>query len=251
MKWWVIARRDVASLFRTPVGYVVFAGLFSLAGAFWVAMVYTYAETSADLVFQPYAASTFTVTDHLLTPWFGNLVVLLLLVAPALAMRSFAEESRQGTLELLYASPVSTADIVVGKYLGVLAALTAILVPVGMQPLSMYAFGDLDLGALFAGISGCWLVGAAVAAWSVWWSSWTDNQIVAMVGGFAGGMGLWILAWMDPDPTSWFSRLSLATHADELVRGSVRLSDLVWFAAFIQLCLFGTWLKVDAHRWSA
>lgn len=249
MTWTSIARRDFGSLFRTPVGFVVFAVLFALAGGFWVAMVYTYAESSADLVFQPYASSTFTINDHLLGPWFSNLVILLMLVAPGLAMRAFAEESRQGTLDLLRSAPIPTWEIVLGKYVGVVGGLTVVLGAVGLQPLSLLWFGQLDLWFLASGLLGCWLVGVSVIAWTLFWSASTDNQLVALLGGFAGAMGLWIVAWIDPDPTSWASRLSLATHAEESLRGSLRISDLVWFAAFNWLWLVLTWLRVEALRW--
>ena len=118
MKVLHIASRELRSMFSTPVGWLVLCGYLLLTGVFWTYMVENYVLQSQDLVYNPMAAAQLNLTDYLLAPFYGNCAVVLVMMLPAVSMRSFSEEFRQRTMELLATSPVSTAEIVLGKFLG-------------------------------------------------------------------------------------------------------------------------------------
>ena len=96
---WAIARRELRGVLHTPVGWLVIMAFLMVSGVFWMAMVDNYVVAAQGQVYSPLGGPKLRLTDHLLVPWFGNLVVLLLLVVPAISMRAFAEELRQRTLE--------------------------------------------------------------------------------------------------------------------------------------------------------
>ena len=244
-----IALRELRALLRTPTGWLVLTGFQLAAGLFWLALLDAYVVRSRDRIFDPYTAAQLDLTDHLVAPFFGNLTVLLLVVGPAVAMRSLAEERRQETIELLLASPVSGAEIVAGKFLGAWAFVLGAVATTTWMPLSLGLWRLPDPGALAAGYLALALLGAAVTAIGVLASAFTDAQLVALVLAFAATLALWIVGWVDPDPTSLASRLSLSRHVQDGLRGAVRLSDLAYFGALVGWCLLAAWQRVAAWRY--
>jgi ABC-2 type transport system permease protein len=246
---YVIARREVGALLHTATGWLVLAAFLLLAGVFWVALVDHYVSVGQDQVFDPYAVQQLSLADHLLAPWFGNLVIVVLVVAPALTMRLLADEVRHHTIELLRSSPITTAQIVLGKYLGSLAVYGLLLAASAALPCSLYAWASPDPGAVAAGYLALLGVGAVVLAVGLLASACTDSPLVALMLTFAVVLCLWIVGWTDPDPTSATSQLALSTHVQDLLRGALRLSDLSYFVLLVGWCLFATHQRVEAHRY--
>lgn len=244
-----IARREVQALLHTVVGWLVLAAFLGLSGVFWLALVNHYVTVASDQVFDPYAVQQLSLADHLLAPWFGNLVIVVLVVAPALAMRLLADEVRHHTIALLRTSPITTAEIVLGKYLGALAAFLGLLAASAALPLSLYAWASPDPAALLAGYLALTGVGAVVLAIGLLASASTDSPLVALVLTFALVLCLWIIGWTDPDPTSVASQLALSTHVQDLLHGALRLSDLSYFSLLVGWCLFATHQRVEAYRY--
>ena len=113
----VIAARELRILFATPLAWIVLAVVeFLLAWVFFT-RVELFLENQAAIAARPGAPG---LTDVVVAPVFGTAAIVLLLVTPLLTMRSFAEERRNGTLALLQAAPAGTAELVLGKYLGLL-----------------------------------------------------------------------------------------------------------------------------------
>ncbi len=246
----VIAGRELRATLATTTGWLVATGYLLVAGVLWLGMLDHYIVTMADQINNPYAAYQMNLSDQLVAPWFGNLTVVLLVVCPALTMRLFAEEVRLGTLELLVTSPVSTVSVVVGKFLGVTAFLATVLAISTWLPLSVMVWGSPDPGVVFGGFLALLLMGASVLALGMLASAFTDSQVVALVLAFAASMCLWIVGWVDPDPTSLASQLSLSAHLQELLRGGLRLSDVTYYLCLIGWCLFATHQRVEAYRYA-
>jgi ABC-2 type transport system permease protein len=246
----VIAGREFRSLFTTAVAWLVLVGTSFLAGYFWLWVFFNYAAASTDLVYDPYASAQLDLGDHLLAPWFGDMAIVLVMVSPALSMRSFAEELKLRTLELLLTSPVRTGEIVLGKFLGLLGFSVVMLLASALGPATLGWFGDPDPGVIASGFTGLFLLSAALISMGLFFSSLTENQLVALVLSFAAGLALFILGMYDLDnPDGLLARLALTGHLDGFFTGAVRLSDLVYFASFVGLLLFATWQRVERWRW--
>ncbi len=250
MTVWTIARREVGSAFATPVGWATLCGWQFVAGFFWWWAVQIYVLDSQDLVFNPYAAGYLNLTDYLLQPFFGNLAVVLVFVVPALIMRAFAEERARHTLDLLLSSPITTTELVLGKYLGawlVVVMLLGVTVP---YPLTLYVWGSPELGAIAGGLLGLLLLASALLALGLWLSSLTSSPLVALGLGSAAGLGLLLVDARGGDATTWTAHLSLTRHLEPFAQGGGRLSDVVWFTAVAAFFVVATERRIAGLRWS-
>src|SRR5690606_20858052 len=124
------------------------------------------------------------VTDIVAVPVLATATSLLLLIVPLLTMRVFAEERRSGTLMLLRSSPVSAAQIVLGKYLGLVAMLAVLVAMVVLMPVSLALGTTLDWGKLAAATLGLMLMVSAFAAAGLFLSSLTRQPMLAAVAAF-------------------------------------------------------------------
>lgn len=123
-----------------------------------------------------------------------SFVIVLLIFIPLLCMRSFAEEKRSKTDQLLLTSPVSVSGIVMGKYLALLAMFAVPVAIFSLYPLIMLLLGGVDLVASYAGILGYFFMGAACIAVCMYLSTLTENQIIAALSGF----GVLLVAYLLP-----------------------------------------------------
>lgn len=244
-----IASRELRSNFTTAVGWLVLCGWLFLTGLFWVLMVQNYVLQGQQVAFDPYGGAQMNLTDWLFVPFFGNCAIVLIMVVPLLSMRVFAEEIKQRTLELLMTSPVSTAEIVLGKFLGQLAFIGVMLLGTLQFPLGLLQWATPDPGALAGGYLALALVSAAILSLGMLMSSLTSNQIVAALLTFAGSLALVVVSWGSSDPNDWFAQVSLVTHMNDLLRGAVRLSDVTWYVAFTAFFLFATLQRMESFRW--
>ncbi|HMN96978.1 MAG TPA: ABC transporter permease subunit [Phycisphaerales bacterium] len=156
-----IARREAISAFGTPSGWVVAAILLVPAGIVFAAAT-----------FQPGGPAT-------LREVFQALGWSMLFVAPAITMRSISEELRQGTFELLLATPATEAGIVLGKFVGAMAQIAAALAPTALLALALELHGRPDWGELLCGWVGLLLAGGLYASSGVLFSALTTSQLVA------------------------------------------------------------------------
>lgn len=149
-----------------------------------------------------------------------SFVIVLLIFIPLLCMRSFAEEKRSKTDQLLLTSPVSVSGIVMGKYLALLAMFAVPVAIFSLSPLIMLLLGGVDLVASYAGILGYFFMGAACIAVCMYLSTLTENQIIAALSGF----GVLLVAYLLPSIQTLFttgSGLAMAAFVVILLAASV------------------------------
>ena len=242
--------REIRAIFNTAIGWMVLCAFLLINGVFWEIYLQNYVAQKAQLVFDPYGAASMNLTDYLIVPWFGNCAVILLFVTPALAMRLFSPEFERRTIELLLTSPISTFEIVMGKYLGALGFVIAMLLCTVHVPASLYYWGEPEFGAIAGSYLGTFLMSALLLAIGMFFSSLTKNQIVALTLSFAASLVLYVAGWAGEDPDSILAHIGLATHLEDLFAGAVRLSDLVYFGGGISLFVFATYQRLESHRWS-
>jgi ABC-2 type transport system permease protein len=185
------------------------------------------------------------------------MAVVALFVAPMLTMRLFAEEKRQGTIELLATSPVSDLQIVVGKFLAA-AGLYALMILAGLVNVALiwvYAANAPEWKPVVTGAVGLFLLGCCFLAMGTFVSTLTRNQIVAGILGFCLFLGMWTLGWAD-DPMAGpvakaVAYLGVTTHLEDLVKGVVDLKDIVFYLSVVTFGLFLAHESVESQRWRA
>jgi ABC-2 type transport system permease protein len=246
---WAVAWREVRATYTTAVGWFVVCAWTLLTSVFWLFSVVAYVGTSQDLVHDPYRAAQLQLTTWLFAPFLSNCAVVLVMFAPLLSMRAFTEDLRNKTMDLLLTSPLSTTEIVLGKYAGLLLNLTVLVGVTLVHPLMLTQWASPDPGAIAAGWLGLWLLGAAVLSLGMWMSSFTSSQLAAAGSTFAVALALFVANFGSEDPDGWRDQLAILTHLQDLLRGEVRLSDLVYYLAFSALCVFGTHQRVEGYRW--
>jgi ABC-2 type transport system permease protein len=231
-----IAERELKSYFVSPVAYVVTALFLLIAGyLFSVILLNTNEATLRYLI--------------------SNLSVIWLFITPALTMRLLAEEARTGTIELLLTNPVRDAEVVIGKYLGVLGFLLVMLAFTLYYPALLFIFGNPDRGPMIAGYLGVVLQAAAFLAIGLMASSLTQNQIVAAVLTFAILLIMWLaesVANFIGSPASDVMRyLSVNTHLQDFSRGVIDTTHIIYFISVVAAALLLTFLSLQARRWRA
>ncbi|MCF6353995.1 MAG: ABC transporter permease subunit [Candidatus Polarisedimenticolaceae bacterium] len=243
-----IAGRELRSLFLSPLAWNLLAVMqFILAWLFLVQME-NFTRLQSRLLRLENAPG---LTDLIVVPLLGNVAIITLLLIPLLSMRLISEELRSGTFSLLCSAPISIYQIVLGKYLGLLAMLGVILSMGAVMALSLLSGGELDLGRLAAGLLGLGLVLAAAAAIGLYLSTLSPQPVVAAVGSYGLLLFLWLInlaAGAEGKGSALFAWMAMPTHFDRLLSGLVRSSDLIYFLLIIGLCLILSVHRLDALR---
>ncbi|WP_417462183.1 ABC transporter permease [Kordiimonas sp.] len=236
-----IFRREFASYFATPVAYVFLVIYLVMQGMFTFYIGQFYVREQADLV------SFFSYQ-----PW------LYLFLMPAVAMRLWAEERKTGTLELLLTLPVPLGAVVAGKYLAAVAFAAVALLLTAPIWITVNWLGTPDNGVIATGYIGSLLMASAYLAIGSALSATTKNQVVAfilavtvcflfLVSGLP--MVLDVFGGWAPDPlVEAVANLSFLTHFNNLQKGMVALSDIVYFLAVIVLWLWINRIVIESKR---
>ena len=230
----VIALREFKSYLASPMAYIVTGIFLVLTGFFFSISPATYFETSI---------SGFLQTGS----------ILLLLLATVLTMRLLAEERKMGTLELLLTAPVRDSEVILGKFLGSLGMLTAMLVLTFYYPILLMLFGDPDMGPIGTGYLGLFLLGSVSLAVGIFASSLTSNQLVAAV--VAGGIlfALWFVgmaAGFLPEALGKvIGYFSLSNYFPDFTRGIIDTRGVIYYLSITALFLFLAIRSLENSRW--
>lgn len=252
-----IARKEFTSSFHSWMGVLMAALFFLVSGIFFVVLVLNYSKISMNP--QQYGLSNFSglnQTHYIFGSFFSNLSVLLLFFVPILTMRSFAEEKRQETLELLFTYPLSDFEIVAGKLLGILLLFEVLLLPLsGYLAVFRWIGGEFDWGPVLAGFFGFWLLGTSYLAAGIFISSLTQSPIVSAVGTFSVLLVFWILDWVDDVATGhWarlFTELCPLAHYKNFTLGILDVQDIVFFCFFFIYFLFLALRSIETRNWKS
>ncbi len=231
-----IALREFKSYLASPMAYVVTGIFLVLTGFLFSISSVTYYETSIRGLWELWG------------------IILLLLISSVLTMRLLAEERKMGTLELLLTAPVRDSEVIIGKFLGSLGILTAMLALTFYYPILLWVFGDPDGWTIATSYLGLFLLGCTSLAVGLFASSLTSNQIVAAV--VAGGIlfALWfvgMLADLLPEALGEVvSYLSLHYHFPDFMRGVVDTRGIIYYLSTTVLFLFLAIRSLASSRWS-
>ncbi|MCC7192934.1 MAG: ABC transporter permease [Phycisphaeraceae bacterium] len=232
-----IARRELTSLFFSPVAYLVL-GAFGL-GSTLIFLMSFYSGEPAQM-----------------RATFSAVIWLMILLVPAISMRLFAEEFRSGTIETLMTSPISDTQIVLGKWLGALGFFIALLIPLSILTIVLAFNARPDWGPIFTGFLGLIFIGGLYLAIGTFASATTQNQIIAFI--ITGlillmlSVGMFFLA-RSTFLSSWWreivSYLWIDNQVADFNKGVIDSSKVVYFLSGIGFFLFLAVKVLESKRW--
>lgn len=241
-----IVRKELKSLFSSPMGWVVLALLQFIFGTFFLIGVDQYFQTMSGAM-RP--EERVGITAFVGQNVFGIASFVMLFAVPLLSMRLISEERRQQTLTFLFSAPLSLTEIVLGKFLGLVSFLSVVIVFMAVMIGSMSLWTELDFGYLFSNLLGLWLLVASFSALGIYVSSLTSQPVVAGIITFVALFALLILDhFLANDPTSTMAYLSLMRHFEPFSRGLLDSRDFAYFLLFIFTFLTLTIRRLDADR---
>ncbi|MCC3152222.1 gliding motility-associated ABC transporter permease subunit GldF [Hymenobacter sp. BT770] len=238
-----ILQKEFNAFLNSPVAYVVLGVFLIATGLFvWVfpdSSVLDYGYADLQTLFN-------------LAPW------IFLFLIPAITMRTFAEEKKAGTIELLLTRPLTDGQIIGGKYLACFLLALLALIPTLLYYFSVYKLGNpegnIDSAATVGSYLGLALLAAVFAAIGILASALTRDQIiaflVAVVGCFLVYSGFDSLASvLEGGPAYYVSQLGIAAHYRDLSKGLIDSRDLVYFFSVVAVALQATRLALRSRNW--
>ena len=235
---YTIAIREFKSLFLSPLAWTVLAILQAILAYIFLTQVETFNLIQPKLAAIEGAPG---LTDIVVIPLFSNAAIILLLVTPLLTMRLICEDRRNKTLSLLMSAPISSADIIIGKYLGSLGLLLILVFLITLMPLSLLVGCELDMGKLFSNLLALMLLVTAFTSTGLFMSTIAGHPTVAAMGTFGVLLLLWILDWttsMNDQRSELFEYLSILRHFQNLQSGQLNTADISYFLLFTITFLF-------------
>jgi ABC-2 type transport system permease protein len=248
----LLARKDLIIFFRSPLAYIILFCFLLISGYFFTMSVSYYEMISIQISQNP-GITDFNPNDVLIAPLLQNAGVILLFFLPLLTMRAFSEEKKSGAFELLMSYPLRECDLVLGKLLA-LAVFLAVAVGLhAVSPLLLMSMVEVEPLPILTGYVGFFLLAMSFASLGVFFSSLTENQIVAAVLSFAGLLMLWLFSWLKEiapgGAGAVFSALSPMSHLDGFAKGVVNVADLTYYITFLAGFFWLTVLSLENQRW--
>ncbi|MHC4561424.1 MAG: ABC transporter permease [Planctomycetota bacterium] len=232
----IIARRELAGYFVSPMAYVV-AAMLLMASSLWF----------FHRIFIPDQQAT-------LRPLFEAMATIMIFVVPLLTMRQLAEEFHSGTVETLMTAPVTESQVVTGKFLGVMAFYVVLLATTLILLAVMQIFGQPDPGIAAVGYLGMLLLGAMYVAAGLWASSMTTYQLVAALGGVGICAAIALLpqgvVLYGAEPWNELAgRFSVMIYVKDFARGRFDTRGLVFFITTTGVLLHLSIKTLESKRW--
>jgi ABC-2 type transport system permease protein len=229
-----IYSKELKSYFNSPIAYIVIIVFLAIVGYF-------------------FTASFFSNGMSTLRGMFDMVPFVFLFFIPAITMRSFSEEKKQGTIELLLTKPVKDYELVIGKFLSAFVLMLITLLPTLLYVIALVVLGDTDKGALIGGYLGLILMGAIYIGVGIFASSLTENQVVAFIVSFVAIFALFmmgkILQQVSPGLVSAVEFLSADYHYSNISRGVIDTRDLFYYFSLIFLTMFLTKTSIESRKW--
>jgi gliding motility-associated transport system permease protein len=247
-----ITGKELRSYFASPVAWVLMGLFAAIFGYFYTVYLAYFVQNSMQSQFGG-GPSTMNVNMSMIRPLLQNASVLVLFILPMVTMRTYSEEKRSGTIELLLTSPLTDVQIIVGKFLGALGLYAALLLVTLLYVALLFIYGNPEWRPLVSGYLGLLLQGACFIAIGLFISSTTKNQMVAGTATFIVLLFFWIISWfaqsVGPTAGAILSYLSITDHFDDFGKGVIDTKHVVYYLSLIVFGLFLTLKSVDTERW--
>ncbi|PIQ86476.1 MAG: hypothetical protein COV74_04685 [Candidatus Omnitrophica bacterium CG11_big_fil_rev_8_21_14_0_20_45_26] len=251
-----ILRKEINSTFHVFSIYLIL-GFFALISGFFFfanlvdfhAVSNQFLDHSSDMVSLP-----MNFTQAVITPFFMNLSLILLLMIPLITMKSFSEERKLGTFELLLTYPVSDFQIVAAKFLNLAIILCLMLLPPGILfTVFFHVKGGVDVAVFLVAYVGVFLFGFMMISLGMLMSSLTDSQVVSAVATFLILMVFWVIGWISdwihPGLSRWIKELWVVENMRDLTRGVLDTKHIAFFVVTTCFFFFMTIVSLESRTW--
>ena len=245
-----IADREIRSYFASPIAYILIGFFLLPFGVFFYLYLQNFVKQSLQMA---QFGGAMNINQLVVRNVLQNASVIILFIMPMITMRTYSEEKRSGTIELLLTSPVKDVEIILGKFFGALGLYVTILFVTLLYMGILFYYGNPEWRPLVSGYLGLLLMGGAFIAIGLLISSTTNNQIVAGVVTFVVFLLFWIVGWFGDSAgptigpiTRW---LSITEHFDDFSKGIIDTKHVLYYLTLITCGLFLTAKSVDTERW--
>jgi len=247
-----IARKELKAYFASPIAYIVIGFWALLYGWFFVFILNIFVRQSMQMGQFGMGPQSVNVNQQMIRPLLQNVTILVLFLMPMVTMRTYAEEKRSGTIELLLTSPVTDFQIIIGKFLGAMALYGVMLAVTLIHIAILFKYGQPEWKPIATMYLGLLLLGGSFISLGLFISSLTKNQIVAGAVTFALSLMLWIITWLNFGNSASdkvLGYLSIIDHLDDFSKGVIDTTHVIYYLSFITFGLFLTAKSVDSERW--
>jgi ABC-2 type transport system permease protein len=248
-----ITQKELKGYFASPIAYVVIGFYALIYGFFFYSLVLYFDRQSMQMLGLGAGSPPVNVNENMIRPAFLNAMVVFLFVLPMITMRTYSEEKRSGTIELLLTSPLTDFEIIMGKFLGAMSLYVAMLAVTLIHIGLLFMASRPEWIPILTTYLGLILMGGCFIAVGLLISSLTKNQIVAVMVTFTVFLMLWVINWIasftGPTAQQVLNYLSITDHLDDFTRGIIDTKHVVYYVSFIAFGLFLTARAVDTERW--
>jgi ABC-2 type transport system permease protein len=240
-----IVRRELIAYFSSPLAYIVLTAFLLMQGYIF-SIIVSFLNNPMTQAMTP------------LRLFFGGTVffwLFLLFTVPVITMRLIAEERRSGTIEVLLTSPVTEAQVVIGKFLAALVFYIVLWLPTALYVVILKQHSTIDIRPVLAGYLGVLLIGFLFLAVGTFTSTLTNNQLIAAIMAFAALVGLFSIGLVEQllVSSSWFrdalGYMNLWTHMDDYAKGIVDTRHVVYELSIGLLFLFLAAKSLEVKKW--
>lgn len=253
---WTIAKRELKSLFVSPVGYV-FLGLFALVSGiqFLLSMerfdgLLQNAKIQAQLNQNPEALSYMNLNGMLISGVVAFAFFLLIFIVPSITMRTICEEKNQGTYELLLTSPLTSWEIVLGKFLACFLFFLLVVATHSLFLVVMFGYGNPELGAVLSAYLGLILGGGSFITIGIFSSAVTRHSVIAFILALVICIGLLMVGWAAGNTSGnlseFLTQASVSSHFENFNKGVISVSSVVYFLTLWILFLSSARIAVQS-----
>jgi ABC-2 type transport system permease protein len=249
---WNVFRKELRSYFVSPIAYVLIVMFALIFGWFYWNMLgaFLYYSMASQMRGE---MMPMNINEQIVRQLLGNMNVVGLFFIPVITMRLFAEEKRNGTIELLATSPIRDTEVILGKWLAAVGLYAGMLLLTALNLIFLFKYGNPDWKPLAVGYLGLLFQAAALLAIGTFISSLTKNQIIAGAVTFGVCLLLFVLGWTSGYETAtWaqvLSYMSVTTHMESFAKGVLDSKDTLYYVTVIFVGLFLTARSLESLRW--
>ncbi|MHC4551876.1 MAG: ABC transporter permease [Planctomycetota bacterium] len=235
-----VFKRELKGYFATPVAYVFLVIFLLVAG------------------YLPFKDGFFELRQADLRLFFNNMPFILVVMVSAVAMRLWAEERKNGSIELLLTLPITIGQAVLGKFFAAWMFLAIALGLTFPMPVTVSYLGSPDMGQIVVGYLGTLLMAGSFLAIGMFFSAITKNQVISLIlSGVACGVLIfaghpsslnYVSATISPAAASVFETMSFQNHYDSMMRGVVELKDVAYFCILIAAWVFAAGVILEERK---
>jgi len=244
-----VSGRDLKAYFRSPIAFMIMGIFLIVVGILYIMVIRGFMQNQ----YYNQGGQAPNLTEGVIAPFFQYIVFIFLFILPFITMRVIAEERKNQTLVLVFTAPVTLSEFIFGKFLAVFTFISALIGLTLVLPIFLFFVSSPEIGPFLTGLLGSLLFGGAILSIGVFFSSLTDNQIIAGALTFASVLVLWIIQALayeaGPVLSPIFASISVIGHFISFTQGVIKVEDVVYYLSVIFFFLFLAHRSLTSYRW--